>query len=243
MVWALGFSIVVVTVRDNNDWTLRLKIHNNTQLCFYCRRIVVIINSNVIIGSVWYGHWGSLLSFQQYATITTVKMRGTLWLTTRDNTQLGSYCRRIVAIVNSNVIIRSAWFGHWGSLLSLPQYATITTMKLSGTLWLTIHNNTQLGSYCRRIVPIVNSNVIVGSAWYGHWGSLLSLRQHETITTVKLRGTLWLTIRDNTQLSSYCRRIVAIITSNVIIGLAWYGHWVSLLSLRQFATITTGYYS
>ena len=71
-------------------------------------------------------------------------------------------------------------------------------VRVRGTLQLTICDNTQLGSYCCRIVAIVNSNVIIGSAWYGHWGSLLSLRQDATITTVKLRGTIRLTISDNT---------------------------------------------
>ena len=55
-----------------------------------------------------------------------------------------------------------------GSLLSWRQCATITTVKLRGTLRLIIHYNTEPGFYCHRIVAIVNSNVVVlGSAQYG----------------------------------------------------------------------------
>ena len=65
------FIVVIIFVCDNNDWTLRLTIRDNTELGSYCHRIVAIVNPNVIIGSAWYGQWGSLLSLRQYATITT----------------------------------------------------------------------------------------------------------------------------------------------------------------------------
>ena len=56
-----------------------------------------------------------------------------------------------------------------GSLLSWREYATIMTLKRTGKLRMSIRDNTELEFYCRRIVAIVNSNVVVlGSARYGY---------------------------------------------------------------------------
>ena len=73
-----------------------------------------------------------------------------------DNTEPGFYCRRIVPIVNSNVVVLDQHImGADGSLLSWPQYATITIVKLRRTLQLTIHDNTE---------PVVYVGVALGQA-------------------------------------------------------------------------------
>ena len=138
---------------------------------------VVLSLSSILLSSLDQRGMGtgvnSLLSLRQYATITTVKLRGTLWLTIRDNTELGFYCRRIVAIVNSTVIVLgSGGYARWWIS------TVVATVRDNETERDIAVDNTQLGFCCRHIVAIVNAIVIVlGSACYGHWGSLLSLRQ------------------------------------------------------------------
>ena len=148
---------------------------------------------------------GSILSWRQYATITTLKWTWKLRLTIRDNTQLGFFCRRIVAVVNSNVVILgSAHYRCWW--FSTVMATVCDNNSIETYRDITVDNTRQytaallLFSYCHQHSM-------------GTVRSLLSWRQHAKITTVKLRGKLRLTIRGTTELGFYCHRIVAIVKS------------------------------